>query len=31
MGTEGGATPEQWLANGVKSNITDVYKTIEKS
>ena len=23
--------PEQWLANGVKSNITDVYRTIEKS
>ena len=31
MGEVPGETPDQWLANGVKSNIADVYKTIEKS
>jgi hypothetical protein len=31
MGTAPGETPEQWLANGVKSNIADVYQRIGKS
>jgi cyclase len=31
IGEVPGESPEQWLANGVKSNIADVYKTIDKS
>jgi cyclase len=31
MGGPPDESPDQWLANGVKSNIADVYNTIEKS